>query len=90
MNKRVKLAMPGNFQLTSGFNINLEASTFGKKEKGGDNDDPSLSGKYIIVASRHIIGYDKHETIIEVATTSTNNDFIPVSNPQQTEQLLNY
>ena len=90
MNKRVKLAMPGNFQLTSGFNINLEASTFGKKEKGGDNDDPSLSGKYIIVASRHIIGYDKHETIIEVATTSTNNDFIPVSNPKQTEQLLNY
>lgn len=90
MNKRIKLAMPGNFQLTSGFNINLDAPNFGKKEKGGDNNDPSLSGKYIIVASRHIIGYDKHETIIEVATTSTNNEFIPVSNPQQTQQLLNY
>jgi hypothetical protein len=90
MSKRVKLAMPGNFQLTSGFNINLEAPNFGKKEKGGDNDDPSLSGKYIIVAARHIIGYDKHETVIECATTSTNNEFVPVSNPQQTEQLLNY
>lgn len=90
MSKRVKLAMPGNFQLTSGFNINLDAPNFGKKEKGGDNNDPSLSGKYIIVASRHIIGYDKHETVIECATTSTNNEFVPVSNPQQTEQLLNY
>jgi len=90
MSKRVKLAMPGNFQLTSGFNINLQAPNFGKKEKGGDNDDPSLSGKYIIVASRHIIGYDKHETVIECATTSTNNEFVPVSNPEQTSQLLNY
>jgi hypothetical protein len=90
MSKRVKVAMPGNFQLTSGFNVNIQAPNFGKKEKGADNDDPSISGKYIIVASRHIIGYDKHETIFECATTSTNNEFIPVSNPQQTTQLLNY
>jgi hypothetical protein len=51
---------------------------------------PSISGKYIIVASRQIIGYDKHETIIEVATTSTDNEFIPVSNPQQTKEILEY
>lgn len=90
MTKRVKLTMPGNFQLTSGFNINLMAPDFAKKEKGGDNSDPSLSGKYIIVATRQIIGYDKHETIIEVATTSSSNEFVPVSNPAQTQQLLNY
>ena len=90
MTKRVKIVMPGNFQLTSGFNINLEVPTFGKKEKGDDNNDPSVSGKYIIVASRHVIGYDKHETIIEVATTSTDNQFIPSSNPRQTQELLNY
>jgi hypothetical protein len=90
MSKRVKVAMPGNFQLTSGFNVNVIAPNFGKKDRGGDNDDPSLSGKYIIVASRQIIGYDKHETVIEIASTSTNNEFIPVSSPQQTQEILEY
>lgn len=90
MTKRVKLVMPGNFQLTSGFNVTLVAPSFSKKEKGDDNSDLSLSGKYIIVATRQIIGYDKHETIIEVATTSSANEFIPVSNPKQTQELLNY
>jgi hypothetical protein len=90
MSKRLKIAMPGNFQLTSGFNVNVVAPNFGIKEKGGDNNDPSISGKYIIVASRQIIGYDKHETILEVATSSTDNEFIPVSNPQQTKEILEY
>jgi len=90
MNKRVKLEMPGNFQLTSGFNINLNVPNFGKKVKGDDNEDVSISGKYMIVASRQIIKYDKHETVIEVASTTTNNDFVTVSNPEQLKQLLNY
>jgi hypothetical protein len=90
MAKRLKIAMPGNFQLTSGFNVNVMAPIQGQKEQGDDNDDPSLSGKYLIVASRHIIGYDKHETVIEVATTSTSNEFIPTSNPQQIKEILEY
>jgi hypothetical protein len=90
MTKRIKITMPGNFQLTSGFNVNVKAPNFGKKEKGDDNDDSSLSGKYIITASRHMIKYDKHETIIEVATTSTNNEFIPSSNPIQNREILDY
>ena len=89
MSKRLKIAMPGNFQLTSGFNVNVEAPIFGKKFKGDDNEDKSLSGKYIIVASRQIIGYEKHETIIEVATTSSDVE-IPVSSPEQQEDLLSY
>jgi hypothetical protein len=90
MSKRVRLSMPGNFQLTSGFNVNLVAPNFGKKEKGGDNEDPSLSGRYLIVASRQIIGYDKHETIIEIATTSSSNEYIPASNPLQTSAIGSY
>jgi hypothetical protein len=90
MAKRLKLVMPGNFQLTSGFNVNVTAPSFSLKQKGDSNDDPSLSGKYVIVATRQIIGYEKHETIIEVATTSTNNEFIPSSNPRQTEAVMNY
>jgi hypothetical protein len=90
MTKRIRLSMPGNFQLTSGFNVSLVAPTFGKKMKGDDNEDPSLSGKYLIVASRQKIGYDKHETIIEIATTSSDNQFIPVSNPLQTSAIGSY
>ena len=90
MAKRLKLVMPGNFQLTSGFNVHLSAPAYAKKEKGDSNEDLSLSGKYIIVAARHIIGYNKHETIIEVASSSSNNPFVPVSIPQQNELLLNY
>ena len=90
MSKRLKIVMPGNFQLTSGFNVNVIAPNFGIKEKGADNNDPSISGKYVIIASRQIIGYEKHETILEVATSSTDNEFVPVSNPQQTKEILEY
>lgn len=90
MARRVKIVMPGNFQLTSGLNINLLAPNFGVKERGGENEDLSLSGKYIIVASRQIIGYDKHETIIEIASTSSANEFVPLGNQNQTEEILEY
>ena len=88
--KKLKIVMPGNFQLTSGFNVNVMAPNFAKKEKGDANEDLSVSGKYIIVASRQVIGYDKHETIIEVATTSSSNDFVPADNPAQTKEILTY
>jgi hypothetical protein len=90
MSKRIKVVMPGNFQLSSGFNVNVMAPTLGKKEQGADNLDPSMNGKYLIVASRQLIKYDKHETIIEVASTSTNNEFIPSASPKQNEAYLSY
>jgi hypothetical protein len=90
MNRRIKFTMPGNFQLTSGFNVNVIVPNIAKKEKGSDNEDLSVSGKYLIVGTRHIIGYEKHETIIEVATTSTANEFIPASSSAQTQEILEY
>jgi hypothetical protein len=90
MNRRIKFTMPGNFQLTSGFNVNVIVPNLAKKEKGDSNDDLSVSGKYLIVGTRHIIGYEKHETIIEVATTSTANEFIPASSSEQTQEILEY
>ena len=88
--KRLKLVMPGNFQLTSGFNVYLSAPSYARKEKGDSNEDISLTGKYIIIATRHIIGYNKHETIIEIASSSTNIPNVLSSNPQQNDLLLNY
>ena len=87
MAKRLKVAMPGNFQLTSGFNVNVVAPTFGKKFEGDENEDKSLSGKYIIVASRQIIGYEKHETIIEIATTSSDVPVLTASAEQLMEMM---
>lgn len=89
MAKRLKLVMPGNFQLTSGFNVYVNAPVLGKKFTSDDNEDKSLTGKYIIVASRQIIGYEKHETIIEVATTSSETP-VYVSSPEQMQELLEY
>ena len=90
MAKRLKLVMPGNFQLSSGFNVNFNAPVYGKKVKGDDNEDSSLNGKYIIVATRQVIGHNKHETIIEVASSSTNVEYQQASTPQQTESIMNY
>jgi hypothetical protein len=90
MNRRIKFTMPGNFQLTSGFNVNVIVPNLAKKEKGSDNEDLSVSGKYLIIGTRHIIGYEKHETIIEVATTSTANEFVPASTSAQTQEILDY
>lgn len=91
MNKKIKLVMPGNFQLTSGFNLNMRVPDFSIKESGDDaNEDRGLSGKYLIVASRHIIGFEKHETIIEVATTSNELGFIPQGVADQNQAIKAY
>ena len=90
MEKRIKFAMPGNFQLTSGLNVNVRLPNMAQKETGDDNIDDSLSGKYIIIASRQIIGLEKHETIIEVATTSTEKEFVETSDSAQNADILDY
>jgi hypothetical protein len=73
MQKRMSVALPGNFGLFSGEMVNLFVPRFGIKEHNAtdkDSLDTTLSGKYIIVGVRHIIQYNKHETIIEVASDS--------------------
>lgn len=87
MSKRVKVVMPGNFQLSSGFVVNLDAKNFGQKDVAEDNDDNSLNGRYLITAARHIIGYEKHETVLELATTTSKRPFINKSQPQQLEAV---
>lgn len=76
--QRVKIALPGNFALTSGITLNIskqKSSYYDEKE----NVDDSLFGKYLVVAVRHILGNNKHETILELVTDSKNiDDNIPV------------
>lgn len=86
MSKRLKLVMPGNFQLSSGFNVNVNAPIIGSSS----GEDRSINGKYLIVASRHIIGYEKHETIIEVASSSSDSKYISASDDEQQREILTY
>jgi len=63
--QRLQLVMPGNFELFSSRNIYLKVPKF-STQLGDDALDRSLTGKYIITGSRHIIKPNRHETIIEV------------------------
>ena len=90
MSKRLKFVMPGNFQLSSGYNVDVKIPELAIKEDGVESEDLSLNGKHLIEASRHIISFDKHETVIEVASTSTNKEEVYASNPNQSAEVENY
>jgi hypothetical protein len=68
LNKRIRLLMPGNFGLSSGYNVLLNFPTTGFKEDKTTDLDESQKGKYTIIATRHIIKYNIHETVIDVAS----------------------
>jgi hypothetical protein len=72
LNQKVKIVMPGNFSLTSGTKINLNVPSFGFRKNNTSNMDKTLFGKYLITSTRHIIKYDRHETIVEASTDSSN------------------
>jgi len=70
------LNLPGNFGLTSGALINLKMPLRSVKVAKDDGSDDYLSGKYIVTATRQIIKGDMHETVIELATDSTNRPLV--------------
>jgi hypothetical protein len=80
--KRVKLVMPGNFNLTSGHTVLIKVPDRSRVQ-GDENKDESLYGKYTIISTRHIITYTKHETIFEACTDSMDGkQFNPPSTVQ--------
>jgi hypothetical protein len=72
--KRLRMTVPGNFTFSSGFNVNLKGFNLTMVSKG-DSKDVSTNGKYMIIAARHMIKPQKHETILELASESTNSPF---------------
>lgn len=91
MEKRIKVVMPGNFQLTSGVTVDLDAPGFSIREKGQDpNQDVTLSGKYIIVATRHVLGLKRFVTIIELATDSTKDTRKISTSSRQIDAMKTY
>lgn len=88
--QRVRMTLPGNFAVTSGYNLNLKMPTRAAQSKGQSNEDTSLSGKYLIIGTRHIITYQKHETVVEVVTDSTNKPFIPLEQSSDQYEAIFY
>ena len=82
--------MPGNFELSSGYNVNVDIPYLGAQSSDFENKDVSITGKYLIIATRHIIGFEKHETIMETATTSNDFNFVPKSTYQENSEIENY
>lgn len=89
LQKRIRVVLPGNFDLSSGTNVNINIPYRGIKT-GSESEDLSMSGKYMIIASRQIIKYDKHETVLEIATDSTNESQVYQSSSSQLYALEEY
>jgi hypothetical protein len=73
---RLQVTIPGNFALTSGFNVYLKYPKRSITDNPSEALDKTLEGKYLIVAARHIIRFDRHETLIEIASDSTNRQLV--------------
>lgn len=67
MQRRLQLAMPGNFGLFSGIKVTLIVPRYSISDKN-QAYDRNLSGEYLVTGVRHVIHFDKHETFIEVST----------------------
>ena len=67
--------LPGDFGFTSGLTVNMKMPVRGIQDPDSDQLDNTLNAKYIITATRHIIKGDRHETVLELATDSTNKPF---------------
>jgi hypothetical protein len=80
--KRLTLALPGNFALTSGLVLKLNSPTYGLKDNDTQQQDDSMKGNYLIIGTRHIIRPDKHETVCEVTTDSTNTKLLGGDTPE--------
>lgn len=69
-NMRVRAVVPGNFDLTSGTIVKLNVPVKGVTTESSLKDK-QLTGNYIIVATKHIIRFNVHQTIIELCKDST-------------------
>ena len=90
--KRVKFVLPGNFKITSGFCVDLDVPKRSVLVDGENPFDSTLHGKYLIIATRHIIKPNIHEVVVEAVTDSSNyigknNKTVFTSTPEQEKAI---
>lgn len=86
--KKVKIIIPGNFNVTSGVNLNLMKPKNSSFEED-NNIDKSIYGKYLVVATRHIIKNNQHETVVELVSDSVDYGSDKVADVN-IKEVLNY
>ena len=71
---QIKLVLNGDFDITSGRSIGVYIPNRGYKSIEEDSYDKSLTGNYLITATRHILKAknNNHEVIVEAVSDSTN------------------
>jgi len=84
--KRIKMTLPGNFVYSSGLNVILKGFNLTLNTRT-NSQDVSTYGKYMIVAVRHMIKPQMFETVLEVASDSTNSP-TPASSDAVTQQFI--
>lgn len=73
---RLKITVPGNAKMSVGMTINIVVPSMGPTSYAKvDNptkreNDPYLSGKYLITAARHMINLDTYVTVLEICKES--------------------
>ena len=75
LQKKVCINLPGNFAISSGFILNLQSHSYSVQTEKNSKDN-SINGRYLVIGTRHIIKPNKHETICELVSDSTNNALI--------------
>ena len=73
--RQIKMVLNGDFDITCGRSIGVFVPTRGYKSEDEDAYDKSLTGNYLITATRHILKAQNnmHEVVVEAVTDSTNS-----------------
>jgi len=73
--RQIKMVLNGDFDITCGRSIGVFVPTRGYKSEDEDAYDKSLTGNYLITATRHILKAkdNMHEVVVEAVTDSTNS-----------------
>jgi hypothetical protein len=73
--RQIKMVLNGDFDITCGRSIGVFVPTRGYKSEDEDSYDKSLTGNYLITATRHILKAknNMHEVVVEAVTDSTNS-----------------
>jgi hypothetical protein len=74
--------------VTSGVNLNIKKPKNSAYEDD-NNLDNSIFGKYLVVATRHIIKANQHETVIELVSDSLST-FLESSSDIDIKKVLKY
>ena len=80
----IELVVPGNTAVTAGEVINFSTLTNAGGENKSQEEDPYLSGRYLVTEVRHLLQIKQHVTTLICAKDSVGKEYLPA-----TREILN-